>query len=564
MPSQPKISIAQSSIAGNKTSNDDSYGIMVPEGQLLATKGIAMAIADGMSSSEAAKEASETCVKSFLTDYYDTPDSWTVQTAVGRVLSATNRWLNGQAVARFGSDTGMASTFSGLILKAGQAHIFHIGDSQIARIRGDRHEVLTRPHRNKSRDGDFLARAVGADLHLDIDYRAVPVEKGDIFAFTTDGVHEFLDETYINELLKSGIALEKISEDIINTAITNGSHDNVTCQLVRIDDVGSRDKKALYQSLAELPFPPDLEPGQKIGGYRIVRELHASPRSQVYVAIEESSGKKVALKTPSQNYNDDPMYLEFFAREEWIGQSIQSAHVASTLLPVEPRQFLYIVLEYIEGQSLGQWMSDNPRPSLVEVRRIAEQIIKGLRSFHRKEIIHQDLKPDNIMLDTEGTVKIVDFGSVRVLGIEEAEVGHIAEHAMGTAAYSAPELIVGAKATKQSDLYSIAAIVYEMLTGKLPYGKALSSKRIIDRTRYQPAYTYNPEVPVWLDGALETALSKDASQRQPVLSEFLSDIMIAKEKYKKDAGPLIKRNPVKFWQGLSAILAVLLLLSLYV
>lgn len=564
MQDTPEITIAQASVAGKKACNDDSYGVLVPEGSLLSCKGIAMAIADGMSSSEAAKEASETCIKSFLSDYYDTPDSWTVQTAVGRVLSATNRWLQAQSNSRFNSDTGMASTFSGAILKGGKLHIFHVGDSRIALVRDGSLQSLTRAHQSRDADGRYLlSRAMGADLHLDVDVQSLAAETGDILMFSTDGFHEHVKDQEILAAIQESASLQDACEGLVTRALAAGSPDNVTCQLVHINNLGAKDKDARLYSIANLPFPPDLQADQKIGGYRIVRELHASPRSQVYLATDELSGQKVALKTPSDNFNDDPMYLEFFAREEWVGQTISNAHVARSIDPSQPRQFLYTVLEYVEGQTLGQWINDRELPKPAEVRGIIEQVVTGLRAFHRKEIIHQDLKPDNIMIDNDGTVKIVDFGSVRVLGIEEADIGHVPEHALGTAAYSAPELILGHKAKRASDLYSLATITYEMLTGRLPYKKALTNKRAIDRARYQPAHLINPNVPAWLDGALETALSIDPAARQTTLSEFLSDLKVPKERYKKEGKPLMQRDPLLFWKGLSALLAALLLVSLY-
>ena len=116
MSGRPQIIIGQYSIAGAKARNDGSYGVLIPEGPLLFTKGIAMAIADGMSSSEAAKEASETCVKSFLDDYFSTHESWTAKKSVAAVLKATNNWLYAQGQTVYLSNRGMVSTFLGLVL----------------------------------------------------------------------------------------------------------------------------------------------------------------------------------------------------------------------------------------------------------------------------------------------------------------------------------------------------------------------------------------------------------------------------------------------------------------
>ena len=143
----PRVAIGQHSTAGRKPHNDDSYGVVVPDDASLASKGIAMAIADGMSSSEAAKEASENCVKSFLQDYYATHSSWSVKRSVGVVLKSINSWLYAQGQSGHGGDHGMVSTFSGLVLKAGVAHIFHAGDSRIGLVRQGRLEPLTRDFR---------------------------------------------------------------------------------------------------------------------------------------------------------------------------------------------------------------------------------------------------------------------------------------------------------------------------------------------------------------------------------------------------------------------------------
>ncbi len=209
-------------------------------------------------------------------------------------------------------------------------------------------------------------------------------------------------------------------------------------------------------------------------------------------------------------------------------------------------------------------MTDNPTPNLDDVRQIIEQIAIGLRAMHRLELIHQDLKPENIIIDRHATARIVDFGSVRILGIEESSPDGGPGHALGTAGYSAPEVIIDNNATYQSDLYSLATITYEMLTGHLPYGHDLGNAAQIRKAVYQSATRYNPDLPVWVDGALERGTSLNEDSRYGELSEFTTDIKTPNPEFTARKRPLMERDPVTFWKVISAILAGLLVLSLVI
>jgi serine/threonine protein phosphatase PrpC len=563
----PVVSIGQHSMAGRKSSNDDSYGVLIPANTQLETKGIAMAIADGMSSSEAAKVASETCVKSFLEDYYATHDSWTVKTSVTRVLTAINRWLHSQSETHYLSDRGMICTFSGAVLKSACAHIFHAGDSRIYLVRNGTIEQLTTDHRVRvARNQEYLSRAFGINSALEVDYRAVPVMAGDILLFTTDGVHDYARDSQMLDILRNtSDGLASAAQNIVQAAYANESPDNLTCQLVRIDEPGAPDEATHLRELSALPFPPELAPGVIFDGFKILREMHASKRTQVYLAIDQESGEKVVLKTPSVNYEDDPAYIEMFTREEWIGGLVASPHVLKVLRPARPRRALYYLTEYVEGQTLRQWMHDHPRPDLPTVRNIVEQIAKGLRAFHRKEVIHRDLKPENILIDHHNIVRIIDFGSVRVAGIEEI-VSSIERPALvGTMDYAAPEYLRGELPTNRSDIYSLGVITYEMLTGKLPYqSQSFGSKRAAGRQSYTPATVYNDAIPPWVDAALEKAVHQSPVQRYDALSAFMEDMSRPNTAFEpRQARPLLERNPVAFWRGIAIALLLLNLGLLY-
>ncbi len=553
------ISIGQYSSRGAKEENQDSYGVLVPDEPALSYKGIVAVVADGVSGCDGGKIASESCVKSLMSDYYCTADSWTVKTSVSKVLLATNRWLHGQGLSSRDMQRGLATTMSALVIKSATAHMFHIGDTRIYHLRGDKFECLTQDHRVwVSADKNYLTRALGIDLKLDIDYMNFLVEPGDLFVFTTDGVHEFVPDAAMRDLvLRNADDLDKGARNIADLALHNGSQDNVSCQILRINQLPGADEQEVYRKLTELPIPPSLAPGMKMDGYRVVREIHASKRTQVYLAVDEETGQQVVLKTPSVNYEDDPLYLDLFLHEEWIGKRVQSQHLLTIVNHARPKQFLYTVSEYVEGQTLRIWMHDNAAADLSEIRDIVGQIARGLHALHKMEMIHQDLKPENIMIDRHGTVKIIDFGSVKIAGIEEVTTPVKRLTLLGTKNYTAPEYLLGYPCTPRSDIFSLAVIVYEMITGHLPYGEDYSESTI-NKLGYMSARDFYADLPVWIDKALEKALRKNPQRRYGELSEFVYDLSNPNNELLREyTEPLLARNPIGFWRGV-ALFAVLL------
>lgn len=545
------IDLGQSSDRGIKEENQDSYGLLLPESPTLEHKGIAIVIADGVSGCDEGKLASESCVKSLLSDYYCTPDSWTVKTSVQKVLVATNRWMLGMAQQGGSNQKGLATTMSALIVKSSTVHLFHIGDTRIYRIRDNKLELLTNDHRFwVSKEKNYLTRAMGIDLHLEIDYSHFLLEKGDMFLFTTDGVHEYVnDSVVLNKIVADNDNLDRAAREITTAALENGSHDNVTCQIVRFNQVPHVSEQEIYRKLTELPFPPDLNAGMVMDGYRIERELHASNRTQVYLATDEQTGSLIVIKTPSVNFADDPNYLDMFVHEEWIGRRINNNHVVTVIEQKRPRKFLYYVTEYIEGQTLREWMNDNPQPSLHEVRELVQQIARGLRAFHRAEMIHQDLKPENIIIDKHGTVKIIDFGSTKVAGVEEIATPIERLNLLGTHHYTAPEYLLGQPATYRSDAFSLGVITYEMLTGSLPFGEKALSK-----LTYISILDINSDIPLWVDGAIRKIVKRNPVNRYEEISEFIHDLSKANKAFTNLTHvPLIERAPLTVWKTIALI-----------
>jgi serine/threonine protein phosphatase PrpC len=559
MASQLKVSVGQYSDKGSKPTNQDCCGVEVPDDNLRESKGIAIAIADGISSSEHSKEASGACVTGFLADYFSTPETWSVKKSVQQVLTALNSWLYNQGSQERNRHKGHVTTLSALILKSTTCHVIHIGDSRIYQLREGYLKQLTVDHKTwVSKDKNYLSRAMGADTHLEIDYSKHSVEVGDLYLLTTDGTHEHVPEDGLLKIIQENKDnLDKAAEIIVQQAQTNGSPDNVTCQLLVVDELPSQDTNDVYQVLTELPFPPDLAEGMIIDGYKVIREVSSSNRSQLYLVEDTDTGMKLILKTPSVNYEDDPAYIDRFIREEWIGRRIANQHVVKVYEPTRRRRFLYLISEFLEGSTLRQWMRDHPKPELDEVRLLVEQIAKGLQAFHRLEMLHQDLKPENIILDHAGTVKLIDFGSTKVAGIAEINSPLDQTNLLGTKNYTAPEYANDQPGTNRSDIFSLGVITYQMLTGKLPYGEMPANWKTTDfrdKLVYTPVTDYNPAIPKWISATLRKAVHPDPVKRYDELSEFMYDLRYPNPKLSvEDTRPLIDRNPVGFWQGLCAI-----------
>ncbi len=556
MHSQLKISLGQSSDKGIKERNEDFYGAYIPEGSTLVNKGIACAIADGMGSCANAQEASEHCVKGFLNDYFSTPETWSVKSSGAKVLTAINNWLlsNGNK----DHANGMVTTFSAIVFKSTTAHIFHIGDSRIYRFRNGDLELITTDHRVWiSEEKNYLSRAMGIDSHLDIDYRTLAIEVGDEFLMTTDGIHDYLSDQQLKEHLKTNSAIEVKADRIAKHALELKSHDNVTCQIVKIENLPSQDANEIYNELTRLPFPPHLGPGMTMDGYEILEEVHASTASQLYKVRDIESNEMFMMKTPSVNFSDDPAYIERFYMEEWAGKRIQSDAVLKIIEQTRQRNFLYFIMEYIDGITLKQWSEENPSPDFEQVISITNKIIKGLRVFHRLEMLHRDLKPENIMITTHGVVKIIDFGSVKIAGIQEISSPVERIELLGTKNYTAPEYLLGMQGSNRSDIYSLGVLVYNLLTGHLPYGDKMSRDlnwRTLNKIKYESSIKHNPMIPLWMDGAIHKAVKKDQRLRYDTFSEFIYDLTHPKESFMGHSAPLLERNPTLLWQIISGIL----------
>ncbi|MEQ9107478.1 MAG: bifunctional protein-serine/threonine kinase/phosphatase [Limnobacter sp.] len=557
------------SIAGQKPVNQDAFAAWCGHAESNLLKGAAAAIADGVSSCADSHVASQTAVTSFLDDYSSTPYTWSVHKSARQIISGLNAWIYQQNTNRASHNDSLLTTFSAVVLKSNTLHCFHVGDSRIYHVRGDAIERLTQDHVRTERGQEYLSRALGADRHLELDYSTHELQVGDLVLLSTDGVHGVLKRPEMLGLIaEHGTTnLELLAQSMVQAALNAGSDDNLTVLLMAVDTLPHETLDEVHRKLTQLPIPPVLQVGNKIDGYEVQEIIFSGTRSHMYRVRDMETGEQFTLKTPSLNFAEDAMYLNGFVREEWVGQSVQHVNVMRTHVPKRPKQFLYYLGEYIEGINLREWMYDNPKPGMDAVRRIVKQVVAGLRAFQRADMVHQDIKPENIMIDSTGCVKILDFGTVLIAGADELISPLDKSVPQGSVNYVAPEYLMGEVGTFKSDLFSLGVVVYEMLTGALPFAeksvKQVTLKSYSD-LRYIPANHPRRDLPLWVEACLRKALQPNPRYRYDALSEFLQDLTVPNTKLEASVArqPLIEKNPVVIWQVLAVVLLVLNLIQL--
>ena len=559
-----KVCIGGYSTAGKRDINQDAFAVKDPYSESEQNlKGIVACVADGVSCSDNSQQASHTCVTQFIADYYSTDKSWDVKQSASKVLNSLNNWLyqHNETDVRH---NGLITTFSSLIIKSNTAHLFHVGDSRVYRYRDNQLTQLSHDHsRSVYRQNTVLTRALGMDCHLDIDYQAVPLQPGDLFLLSSDGVHDYLDDDALNGYLEKITTepntqeFETLTKTICDDALKQGSSDNISCLLMQVTSLPNADLNELFTHLNTLIIPPAMQIGHEIDGYKINKILHEGARSHVYLAMHKKTQKTVVLKMPSLNFEDDPDYLLGFYKEQWVGQSIKHPNIMSIEKNVKGSVFLYHICESIEGITLRQWMKENPKPNLQQAHNIIIRVVNAVRVLQRAGMVHRDLKPENIIISVNNEVKLIDFGTVKISGFEDI-VKEQQDEPLGAVDYIAPEYLNEGQSSALSDLFSIAVMLYELLTGHLPYpmnqGQSLERARLY-KWVYEPIQSHRDDLPKRLDKVLQKALHPALADRYTSMSEFVSDLTQSQnKKTTEELKPaLIERDPAKFWQILAYI-----------
>jgi serine/threonine protein phosphatase PrpC len=557
-----KASVGFASETGPRKHNEDFagavFGLELPEPR----RDIVAAIADGIGGAKGGRVAAETAVRGFLDGFCDLPETMEVRRAAARVLNALNGWIYSQG-QRDAKLAGMGCTFTALVLRGRLAHVLHVGDTRAYRLGGDRLTCLTIDHVREGGSGrsSILNRALGVETEVRLDYATQPVARHDRFLLCSDGVHAFLTAEAIADILRERSASEDAARALVAAALQSGSTDNCTALVVDVVDLPTAESADIGAAILQLPLIPVPIDGETVDGFVLKVLLSDGRYTRLFAAVDEIEGGEVVLKFPKPQVAAVATYHAAFVREAWVGARVHSPWVGRTIeLPPGRQTCLYTVMPLYPGELLETRLTRRPLLGLEEGRNIAIKLARAAAALHRADIIHRDIKPDNVILEGDGSLKLIDLGVVRVPGLEDFPP----EDIPGTPGYMAPEMFAGEPGNEATDIYALGVTMFRAFTGEFPYGNpdATSPPR---RNRPAALSALRPDLPAWLQAALGRAIAIDPSERFRDMIEFAVEMETGPARAPlavRRPRTLYERAPLLFWQGVAALLALALLLSL--
>jgi len=559
------FSLAYSTRAGVREQNEDYLAVVSPTGPELSTKGLLAAIADGVSGNDGGSEASEYTVRGLLSDYYATPDTWSITQSLDKVISALNSWIQKQGSIKR-ELAGMATTLTALVLRGNFYYFAHVGDTRLYLWRNQTLTCLTTDHVwDRPEMRHVLTRAIGLDHQVIVDHGMGQLQINDVFLLLCDGVWSSVSRHDLEDALKDFSNnindAQTTADSLIDSALANHSKDNVSAMLIRVDSLPENDLRDSISTSHFLPLPPLLKKGQKIDGLQVDSILNISRVTAVYRVIEIKTGRKLVLKTLHPDREDDLDELKAFAHEEWIAKRVVARFFPQVVFR-EERSFFYFLTTWHEGDTLARHIDVGEHFLVPDIISHGIKLIRAVAALHRRSILHRDIKPQNIHIGSDAELRLFDFG-VAQSGMEESE--SIKSIKAGTPSYLAPEQFDGAAASVQTDLYAIGVTLYYLLTRHYPYGEV----EAFQKPRFNvpiPPTRYRPETPVWLENILLKAVAKNPIDRFETAEEFL----IAMERGASHTSinapviPMIERDGLTIWRIIAISSIVINLLFLYI
>jgi hypothetical protein len=503
------LAIGALSRAGKAGENHDFHAIYNGADFGNPQRGLVAAVASGGGAGKVAREAAEIVVHQLVEGYFGAAATLGAGRAASLALSGVNGWMFSQARAD-PERTNMAASLSALIFVGRHVSIIHIGDCRIYRKRNAQLTPLTVEHVRRLPDGTMaLSRAVGGDAEISAEYAEDLPEIADRYVILSKGSYSGAAGVRLDALVMAEAAADSVAAQIVDTARSDVPENlGATAIVIDVLALPQANLDDLAAAFAQLPLRKPPRAGENWDGFIIGRTLYHSRYTTLKLAHDSISDREVVLKIPLPSMLQDQVFRAGFLREAWVGTTVHSRWVARYIdIPSERRSSLYLVMPHYRGETLETRLLRPPAIGYLDGIAIALKLCSAVQDLAALQVIHRDLKPDNVILLADGEVRLLDLGLAYLPGIDEPDDDRLG----GTTRYMAPELFRGAPADQRSEIFSLGVTIYRMFaSGAFPFGQR--EERPLARLR--------PDLPAWLGRCIARAIDMDPEKRFPQAGEL--------------------------------------------
>lgn len=529
-----------------RQNNEDSLAYAYPEDEEeRLRRGVLAVLADGAGGHGFGEIASKMAVEAVARCFGQASHELSPNQVLWRMFNEANLAVYDEGMRRpSAGERRMATTLTALLLRHSEVYVGHVGDcraylihqGQIERLTADHSYVgmqvkmgLLSEHEAATSDmRTMLTRLIGQNPTVQVDFRKATVHEGDILIQCCDGVHGCVTENEMCDVLLSQ-PVAAACQALIEMAMKRGSEDNVTVQAIRVDKVkqvryfrGS----PIYCEESKPAMTGEPQVGQVLDArFEITELISRSGMGSIFKAIDLENGDTVALKVPFMHFESDPAFYSRFQREEEIGQSLRHPGILKIIPITTKKSRPYFVMEFLRGKTLDELIRAQERLPVAQALHLASQICEALEHMHGKDIVHRDMKPANVMVCDDGSIRIMDFGIAKAQAMRRITFGGFSP-TMGTPDYMAPEQVKGKRGDARTDLYSLGAILYEMTTGRVPFegpnAYMVMNARLIGDPR--APRKLNPELSPQVEEIILHAMERDPVDRYPSAAAMKADL----------------------------------------
>ena len=517
-----------------RETNEDYLGFWQPQTlEEKRSRGAVAALADGVGGLSHGEVASRLAVETSLALFRETEGDHTPQNLLHRMFNAANLAVYERGMENRGRNR-MATTLCLVVLRNDEIVVGNVGDSRVYLVRKGEIRQLSTDHSyvgmqqkfgliseqdaKTSEHRSVLTRSVGQDPVIRVDVEQSPAFRGDRIVLCSDGLYAHVADGEIADIV-SRLSPAQACRQLVALAESRGTDDNLSIQVLQVAEV---EKMSYYRGLpvyhetAAEETGYELQPGKTLDDrFFITETISRSVMATIFKATDLTTKEEVALKVPFMEFESDPGFYSRFEREEEIGLMLDHPFILK-FIPVEHRSRPYIVTEYLRGYTLAHLLNSVPHLPEKDAVRLASRICAALSHMHEHGVIHRDLKPQNIMICNDGTIRILDFGIAKSAEGRRLTFAGFTP-AVGTPDYMAPEQVKGKRGDERTDVYSLGAILYEMVAGAPPYASENENMFVIMNARVtgdpMPPRKRNPALSPQVEEIILHAMDRDPRKR---------------------------------------------------